>query len=161
MCRANFHCRSAAFFAGQHSLDNPVCPAQSRGREYSLFFCRICHFPILRRAAVTLVALAWSSLAFCGEIHDAAAGGDLEKVKALLKDNPNLVANKDDNLDMNGGTPLYWAARLGHKDMAELLLANKADVNAKDNNDDTPLHATAYNGRKDVAELLRQHGGHE
>jgi hypothetical protein len=75
------------------------------------FFSRICHFPIFRLAAVTLVALAWSSLAFCGEIQDAAKSGDLEKVKALLKD----------NLDMNGGTPLYWAARLGHKDVAELL----------------------------------------
>ena len=44
-----------------------------------LFFSRFCHVPILRRAAVTLVALAWSSLAFCGEIHDAAKSGDLEK----------------------------------------------------------------------------------
>ena len=125
------------------------------------FFSRNCHFPILRRATVTLVALAWSSLAFCGEIQDAAKRGDLEKVKALLKDNPNLVTNKDDNLDMNGRMPLYWAATFGHKDVAELLLANKADVNAKDNIGDTPLHASAFNGHKDVAELLRQHGGHE
>ena len=35
-------------------------------------FSRFCHSPIPRRAAVLLVALAWSSLAFCGEIHDAA-----------------------------------------------------------------------------------------
>ena len=32
------------------------------------------------------------------------------------------------------------AAHDGHKDMAELLLANKAEVNAKDNNGLTPLH---------------------
>ena len=44
-----------------------------------------------------LVALVWSSLAFCGEIHDAAKDGDLEKVKALLKDNPDLVNSKDNN----------------------------------------------------------------
>lgn len=35
-----------------------------------------------------LVALAWSNLAFGGEIQDAAQIGDLEKVKALLKGNP-------------------------------------------------------------------------
>ncbi len=79
--------------------------------------------------AVTLVALVWSSLAFCGEIHDAAQNGDLAKVKALLKANPDLVSSKD----TNGMTPLHCAAVKGHKDVAELLLANKAEVNARDN----------------------------
>ena len=46
------------------------------------------------------------------------------------------------------------AAINGHKDVAELLLANKAEVNAKDNNGVTPLHLAAFNGHKDVAELL-------
>jgi len=31
--------------------------------------------------AVTLVTLVWSGLAFCGEIHDAAAAGDWEKTR--------------------------------------------------------------------------------
>jgi ankyrin repeat protein len=126
-----------------------------------------------------------------GEIHDAAAGGDLEKVKALLKDNPELVFTKD----KDGSTPLHMAAALGHKavtelllankaevnaknyqgiaplhlaavnnlkEVAELLLANKAEVNAKDNIGWTPLHLVVAQGHnKDVAELLRKHGGHE
>jgi ankyrin repeat protein len=82
----------------------------------------------------------------------------LEKVKALLKDNPDLVFSKDNKY---GGTPLHLAAATGHKDVAKLLLANKADVNAKDNRDATPLHLATSAGYKDVAELLRQHGGQE
>jgi ankyrin repeat protein len=83
-------------------------------------------------------------------VHDAAAGGDLDKVKVLLKDNPDLVFSKD-NVGM---TPLHWAAAQGHKGVAELLLANKAAVNAKDNVGRTPLHIAAYWSYEDVAELL-------
>ena len=54
----------------------------------------------------------------------------------------------------DGVTPLHLAALNGHKDVAELLLANKAEVNAKDNHGETPLHLAAVNGHKDVAELL-------
>lgn len=38
--------------------------------------------------------------------------------------------------------------------MAELLLASKANVNAKGNDGETPLYLAAFNGRKDVVELL-------
>ena len=103
--------------------------------------------PILR-LAVLLVVLAWSRLAFCGEIHDATKAGDLEKVKALLKANPDLVNNKN----KDGTTPLHWAAFEGHKDVAEWLLANKADVNAKASDGLTPLHLAASNDKKDVVE---------
>ncbi len=55
---------------------------------------------------------------------------------------------------IGGETPLDEAARSGHKDVAELLLANKANVNAKDENGDTPLLFAARNGHADVVELL-------
>jgi ankyrin repeat protein len=118
------------------------------------FFTRLCHSPSLRRATftlVTLLALEWSSPAFCGEIHDAARDGDLEKVTALLKDNPDLVFRKEDNY---GLTPLHTAAIQGHKDVAELLLANKAEVDARDNKGETPLHTAALMGHRDVVEVL-------
>jgi hypothetical protein len=55
-------------------------------------------------------------------IHDAARKGDLAEVKDLLMDNPELIAGKDDHsYHDNGMTPLYVAAQLGRKDMAELL----------------------------------------
>jgi 26S proteasome non-ATPase regulatory subunit 10 len=90
-------------------------------------------------------------------IHDAAKSGDLEKVKTLLKANPDLVSSKDDE----GRTPLHSAAANGQKDVAELLLASKADVDAKNNSGCTPLHYAVGHGHEDVAELLRQHGGQE
>jgi ankyrin repeat protein len=117
------------------------------------FFCRHFHSQTTCIAAVSLIILAWSIPAFCGEIHDAAKAGDLEKVKALLNKDRNLVLSEDSG----GFTSLHWAAYKGHKKVAELLLAHKADVNVKDNNGNTPLHEAAHYGHKDVAELLLSH----
>ena len=115
-----------------------------------LFFSRLCHSPIFRVAVVVLFALVWNSLAVGGEIHDAAKDGDLEKVKALLKLNPDLVFSKD----TNSYTPLFLAAIFDHKDVAELLLANKADVNSKDKNGETPLHWAAINNHIGMVKFL-------
>jgi uncharacterized protein len=102
-------------------------------------FSRLCHSPISRFAALMLVGLAWSSLAFCSEIYEAAKSGDLEKIKALLKDNPDLVFSKDNDVV----TPLHFVAFYGHKDVAELLLANHADVNARNDEGLSPLYVSA------------------
>jgi hypothetical protein len=110
------------------------------------------HFRI-RRASLsllTLAALGWSSPVFGSEIHDAAKDGDLLKVQALLKSNPDLVSSKDGL----GMTALHWAASKGRKEVAAFLVANKANVNAKNNNGQTPLHDAAFSGQRDVAELL-------
>ncbi len=94
------------------------------------------------------------------EAEDAFLTGDLEKVKSLLKDNPDLVSSKT----AIGATPLSLTVWRGHKDVAELLLANKADVNAKDDRGNTPLHGVAEsdymaeNDRMAVAELLLTNG---
>ena len=140
------------------------------------FFARLYHSPIPRRAAATLVVVGLSGLAFGGEIHDAARDGNLENVKALLNDHPDLIFSKDNE---HGWTPLHWAAVMGHKGMMELLLAHGAEVNvheaaaggllekvkallkdnpdvvfSKDSNGATPLQVAAGYGHRDVAELL-------
>ena len=116
-------------------------------------------------------------------IYDAAAIGDLEKVKAFLKMHPDLVFSRENNgnsalheaadggnkevaelllankAEVNakgshGDTPLHLAAKMRDKEMTRFLLANGADVNAKDDQGATPLYYAAFGGRKDVAELL-------
>jgi len=51
---------------------------------------------------------------------------------------------------------LHSAAREGHKEVIELLIAKGADVNAKDDDGATPLDMA---DDKETADLLRKHGG--
>ncbi len=101
----------------------------------------------------TLLTLAVTSLlattAFAGPIHDAAEEGDLAGVQAELDKGADVNAKSD----WEGRTPLHWAA-LGHKEVAELLIAKGADVNVKDIVGSTPLHFAADEGHKEIAELL-------
>jgi TonB family protein len=55
-------------------------------------------------------------------------------------------------------TPLHLAAQNGNKDVAELLLAKKAEINVKAYDGWTPLHLAARYGHKDVIELLLAKG---
>ena len=55
------------------------------------------------------------------------------------------------------------AAALGHKEIAELLIAKGADVNAKDAFGQTPLDIATLpdnpNDTAEIADLLPKHGG--
>ena len=55
----------------------------------------------------------------------------------------------------HGSTPLHIAALNGHDTVAELLIANGADANAKAGKEGyTPLHMTAFHGQTSAAKLL-------
>ena len=87
-------------------------------------------------------------------LHEAAQVGDLQRVKSLLSQSPELVFRSDWNQD----TALHLAAYFGYGDIVELLLAHRADPNATNSHGKTPLHRAAFNGHKEVARVLLRHG---
>jgi hypothetical protein len=88
------------------------------------------------------------------QLHHCAENGLTTSVIRLLS-----IRNINVNLkDVSGFTPLHWAARNGHIEIARLLLQNGADVNANDNFGYTPLHLAAIFGRIDILRLLFENG---
>ena len=89
------------------------------------------------------------------DIYGAAFEGNIEAVKQ------HLAAGTDVNAKGGsfGGTPLHIAAIGGQKEIAELLIAEGADVNAQRDDGWTPLMDAAQEGYMEIVELLRKHGG--
>jgi ankyrin repeat protein len=82
------------------------------------FFSNRCYrSPISFCAAVLLIALAWSGGVGWREMQDAAKLGDLDRVKAILKDDPNWAFSKGSG-DI---TPLHAAVANHNDEMADLL----------------------------------------
>ncbi len=110
----------------------------------------------MRRVKMTLLlaAFALCASAMAGEIHDAAAGGDLAAVKALIQANSELLTE----VDTTGATPLHSAAMEGHREVAAFLLDQGADINAAKTNGARPLHSAAYGGHEAAVKLLLDRG---
>ena len=88
------------------------------------------------------------------ELMRAAAGGDTDRVAALLRTHgidPNLM-------DMNGMNALHIAAEAGSAAVVGLLLAAPSiGLNARDDGGYTALHYAAYSGHTEiVAEILSE-----
>jgi predicted Fe-Mo cluster-binding NifX family protein len=88
------------------------------------------------------------------EIYDAAKAGDATMVSVLLNSDSSLISTKD----RDGETLLHLVAANSHRvDVAEMLIANGADVNKQCLHGWTPLHNAALSGDEAIVKLLIAH----
>ena len=82
----------------------------------------------------------------------AAEEGQLEDVTTLLQSRANIEAKSDDAYSV---TPLFLAAQCGHREIVDLLLEQKAEIEALDRCwRVTPLHKAASGGHREVIQIL-------
>jgi ankyrin repeat protein len=84
-------------------------------------------------------------------LHFAAQHGDLSRIERLIVDGSDINA-----FDSLGKTPLHWAAKGEHLNVAAFLIKHGADVNAHHNPSmgDTPLGEIAGNCSFEMARIL-------
>ena len=108
---------------------------------------------------VVVFALACASVfptPICAsEIHVAARNGDLARLRALLEQTPVLV---DDKSKGDQSTPLHEAVRAGNFEAVRVLIAAKADLDAKTSQGLTPLKLAKGLCRTNIASLLEANG---
>jgi ankyrin repeat protein len=104
------------------------------------------------------------------DVFEAAAIGDLDRLRGLLDDDPSLANAWSED----GFTALHFAAFFGHPASAKLLVERGAELGARSTNrefayDATPLHSAAAAGQREACEVLLdagadvnagQHGGY-
>ena len=102
-----------------------------------------------------ITTIAAVLLVGCGSpMWVAARNGNIKAVKKHLAAGAHVNAKND-----SGWTPLQQAIWGGHNEIAELLIANGADVNTTtDGGRWTPLHESARRNRKVIAKLLINKG---
>jgi cytohesin len=86
-------------------------------------------------------------------LHQAAANGDVERVKSLVSKGADVNAE-----DEKKKTPLHHAAKTGKMEVVQLLVEAGADVNAMGKNNWPPLCIAVENNHMAVAEYLIAHG---
>src|SRR6266403_1957677 len=111
------------------------------------------------------------------ELHEAAAAGDLTRVKEIVENDASLAKTySPDGFPVlalaaafghfevtkyrhaTGYTPLLTAAANGHLEILKALLARGADLHAKSNDGKNALTYAEERGNKEVAAFLLQQG---
>jgi uncharacterized protein len=90
------------------------------------------------------------------DVFAACMAGASDRAAELIGRQPELV----NTYSHDGWTPLHLACFFGQPPLAEMLIAEGADVNARSGNAmrNTPLHAAAAGRNRDVVRVLVEHG---
>src|SRR6185295_2007475 len=88
------------------------------------------------------------------ELHVAARKGDVQQVHQLLTEGADVNVRQGKFL----GTPLQYAAQLGHGEVVAILIEHSAMVDSRDATARTPLMWAAEAGHTDVVRKLLDAG---
>ena len=111
-------------------------------------------FPVALAAMVLSLGLAAASPAPEAPVADAAAKGDVEAVRTLLRQGEDANTAQPD-----GMTALHWAAQRNQVEVAEVLLYAGATLRPMTRMGGyTPLHLAARSGNTEVARTLLEAG---
>ena len=93
---------------------------------------------------------------FMKKIFSAAWSGHTEIVKILapLTENPNALTVNPNSPNINGSTPIYWAACYGHTEIVKILAPLTDNPNASYNYGRTPIFGAAINGHTEIVKIL-------
>lgn len=92
------------------------------------------------------------NIGFCQQssnIFEAARNGEVQVIKNILKENPEVVNTKN----KEGFSALTLACYRGNTEVVKLLLKKKADVNISSSMG-SPLMAATYKGHLEIVKLL-------
>ena len=84
-------------------------------------------------------------------VHYAVINNNKSVVQSLLASDSDAGVNAQ---DVNKNTPLHLAARLGSKDMCQLLVVEGADPLLKNKHGNTALHVAVAHNHKSIVELF-------
>jgi len=107
------------------------------------------------RLTVFLVAAAVAVGAKAADIHVAVRAGDIKRVEALLKHDPQLLESQANQYRT---TPLHIAAHDEQMEIAKLLVSRGAKLEAPDKDLATPAFLAALRGSCNVLAFLLKSG---
>lgn len=92
------------------------------------------------------------------KLYNAISNNNADLVKELILKGVKVNQKRNLSYELKGVTPLIFASYYGYTEVANLLITNGADVNAKDNDGWIALLYTSREGYKELNELLIDNG---
>jgi len=106
------------------------------------------------KVTLLIISLFITTILYASDIYEATMNGDLERVKALLKTNSQLINEKD----AEGDIPLCTAIVSRHTELSLFFIENGADINNQNQDGFSPFHWATIRNDTVVAKALIEKG---